>query len=131
MFYMQDAAFSIFGASPESALKYERESNQVEIYPIAGTRPRGKRPDGSPPSRATTSKSRNTPEQIAALRKRQEAARKGRSAPTATSRYTEAQMAEYRKRMAERYSGTTGPVAPSLPPGMVAGELGMLLYKGP
>ena len=47
MFYMQDTAFSIFGASPESALKYERESNQVEIYPIAGTRPRGKRPDGS------------------------------------------------------------------------------------
>lgn len=47
MFYMQDAAFNIFGASPESALKYERESNQVEIYPIAGTRPRGKRPDGS------------------------------------------------------------------------------------
>ena len=47
MFYMQDATFSIFGASPESALKYERESNQVEIYPIAGTRPRGKRPDGS------------------------------------------------------------------------------------
>ena len=47
MFYMQDAAFSIFGASPESALKYERGSNQVEIYPIAGTRPRGKRPDGS------------------------------------------------------------------------------------
>ncbi|MCG7647496.1 anthranilate synthase component 1 [Alteromonas sp. Cnat3-28] len=47
MFCMQDAAFSIFGASPESALKYERESNQVEIYPIAGTRPRGKRPDGS------------------------------------------------------------------------------------
>ena len=47
MFYMQDAAFTIFGASPESALKYERESNQVEIYPIAGTRPRGKRPDGS------------------------------------------------------------------------------------
>ena len=46
MFYMQDAAFSIFGASPESALKYESESNQVEIYPIAGTRPRGKRPDG-------------------------------------------------------------------------------------
>ena len=47
MFYMQDAAFSIFGASPESALKYESESNQVEIYPIAGTRPRGKRPAGT------------------------------------------------------------------------------------
>ena len=47
MFYMQDKAFSIFGASPESALKYDSESNQVEIYPIAGTRPRGKRADGS------------------------------------------------------------------------------------
>ncbi len=47
MFFMQDEAFTIFGASPESALKYESESNQVEIYPIAGTRPRGKRPDGS------------------------------------------------------------------------------------
>ncbi|MEW9798345.1 anthranilate synthase component 1 [Alteromonas sp. CYL-A6] len=47
MFYMQDEQFTIFGASPESALKYESESNQVEIYPIAGTRKRGKRPDGS------------------------------------------------------------------------------------
>ena len=47
MFYMQDEAVSIFGASPESALKYDSESNQVEIYPIAGTRPRGKREDGS------------------------------------------------------------------------------------
>ena len=37
----------MFGASPESALKYTKESNQVEIYPIAGTRPRGKRPDGT------------------------------------------------------------------------------------
>lgn len=47
MFYMQDAEFSIFGASPESALKYDSASNQVEIYPIAGTRPRGKRADGT------------------------------------------------------------------------------------
>jgi anthranilate synthase component 1 len=47
MFFMQDETFSIFGASPESALKYDSESNQVEIYPIAGTRPRGKRTDGS------------------------------------------------------------------------------------
>ncbi|HAS62243.1 MAG TPA: anthranilate synthase component I, partial [Vibrio sp.] len=36
MFYMQDELFTLFGASPESALKYETESNQVEIYPIAG-----------------------------------------------------------------------------------------------
>ena len=47
MFFMQDAEFAIFGASPESALKYDSETNQVEIYPIAGTRPRGKRADGS------------------------------------------------------------------------------------
>lgn len=47
MFYMQDQDFVIFGASPESALKYDAETNYVEIYPIAGTRPRGKREDGS------------------------------------------------------------------------------------
>ena len=47
MFYMQDHDFIIFGASPESALKYDAASNYVEIYPIAGTRPRGKRSDGS------------------------------------------------------------------------------------
>lgn len=47
MFFIQDEDFCIFGASPESALKYQKDTNQVEIYPIAGTRPRGKRPDGS------------------------------------------------------------------------------------
>ncbi|AIU67170.1 anthranilate synthase component 1 [Vibrio coralliilyticus] len=47
MFYMQDELFTLFGASPESALKYETHTNQVEIYPIAGTRRRGKRPDGA------------------------------------------------------------------------------------
>ncbi|UXI02216.1 anthranilate synthase component 1 [Photobacterium sp. TY1-4] len=47
MFYLQDADFILFGASPESALKYCTDSNQVEIYPIAGTRQRGKNPDGS------------------------------------------------------------------------------------
>jgi anthranilate synthase component 1 len=47
MFFLQDDEFCIFGASPESALKYTKQSNQVEIYPIAGTRPRGKRADGS------------------------------------------------------------------------------------
>ncbi|NOH73005.1 anthranilate synthase component 1 [Vibrio pectenicida] len=46
MFYMQDELFTLFGASPESALKYETETNQVEIYPIAGTRHRGKQPNG-------------------------------------------------------------------------------------
>lgn len=47
MFYMQDQDFVIFGASPESAVKYESDTNILEVYPIAGTRPRGKRPDGS------------------------------------------------------------------------------------
>ncbi|MGO4894530.1 anthranilate synthase component 1 [Flavobacterium sp. W21_SRS_FM6] len=47
MFFLQDDDFCMFGASPESALKYTKQSNQVEIYPIAGTRPRGKRADGS------------------------------------------------------------------------------------
>jgi anthranilate synthase component 1 len=47
MFYMHDELFTLFGASPESALKYASDTNQVEIYPIAGTRRRGKNPDGS------------------------------------------------------------------------------------
>ncbi|MCG3728199.1 anthranilate synthase component 1 [Vibrio cincinnatiensis] len=47
MFYMQDEHFTLFGASPESALKYETHTNQIEIYPIAGTRHRGKRADGT------------------------------------------------------------------------------------
>lgn len=47
MFYMQTQDFTLFGASPESALKYEASTNLAQIYPIAGTRPRGKNPDGS------------------------------------------------------------------------------------
>jgi anthranilate synthase component I len=41
MFYLKDRAFTLFGASPESALKFDAHSRQVEIYPIAGTRRRG------------------------------------------------------------------------------------------
>ncbi|WP_065187247.1 anthranilate synthase component 1 [Shewanella woodyi] len=47
MFYFRGEDFTLFGASPESALKYEAHTNQVEIYPIAGTRKRGKTVDGS------------------------------------------------------------------------------------
>ncbi|VYU78951.1 anthranilate synthase component 1 [Metakosakonia massiliensis] len=47
MFFMQDSDFALFGASPESSLKYDAASRQIEIYPIAGTRPRGRRADGS------------------------------------------------------------------------------------
>ncbi|MGQ7180468.1 chorismate-binding protein, partial [Escherichia coli] len=42
-----DNDFTLFGASPESSLKYDATSRQIEIYPIAGTRPRGRRADGS------------------------------------------------------------------------------------
>ncbi len=47
MFFMQDADFALFGASPESSLKYDATSRQIEIYPIAGTRPRGRHADGT------------------------------------------------------------------------------------
>jgi anthranilate synthase component 1 len=47
MFYLKDSDFVLFGASPESALKYTKCTNEVEIYPIAGTRGRGFNQDGS------------------------------------------------------------------------------------
>lgn len=47
MFYLRTEDFVIFGASPESALKYDASNRQVELYPIAGTRRRGFNPDGS------------------------------------------------------------------------------------
>jgi anthranilate synthase component I len=46
MFYFQDEEFCMFGASPESAIKYQQHNRQVEIYPIAGTRPRGYKENG-------------------------------------------------------------------------------------
>lgn len=46
MFFMQDQDFCLFGASPESALKYDANNRQIEIYPIAGTRPRGRDSNG-------------------------------------------------------------------------------------
>lgn len=52
MFYVRgvDRAgkpYELFGASPESNLKYAHETREVQLYPIAGTRPRGLRADGS------------------------------------------------------------------------------------
>ena len=47
MFYMQDEDFTLFGASPEMAIKFTEATRDVEICPIAGTRPRGKNKDGS------------------------------------------------------------------------------------
>jgi len=46
LFYMEDQEFTLFGASPESALKYQSHDQKVELYPIAGTRARGKFADG-------------------------------------------------------------------------------------
>ena len=46
MFFLKDEDFCLFGASPESALKYQQKSRQVELYPIAGTRKRGKKANG-------------------------------------------------------------------------------------
>ena len=42
-----DEPFELFGASPESAMKFTAEDRSVEVYPIAGTRPRGRDADGS------------------------------------------------------------------------------------
>nr|WP_282441435.1 anthranilate synthase component 1 [Corynebacterium antarcticum] len=51
MFYVRGRAdgepYELFGASPESNLKFTAATRQVELYPIAGTRPRGLNPDGS------------------------------------------------------------------------------------
>ncbi|QPK79134.1 anthranilate synthase component 1 [Corynebacterium lizhenjunii] len=47
MFYVRGKDYELFGASPESNLKFDAESRQVQLYPIAGTRPRGLNPDGS------------------------------------------------------------------------------------
>ncbi|MBW8190156.1 anthranilate synthase component 1 [Neiella marina] len=47
MFYMLDQDFTLFGASPECAVKFCATSRDVEVYPIAGTRRRGFNDDGS------------------------------------------------------------------------------------
>lgn len=52
MFYVRGvsrtgAPYELFGASPESNLKFDSATREVQLYPIAGTRPRGLNPDGS------------------------------------------------------------------------------------
>lgn len=41
MFYVRTGGSELFGASPESNLKFTASTRQVELYPIAGTQPRG------------------------------------------------------------------------------------------
>ncbi|WP_293769431.1 anthranilate synthase component 1 [uncultured Corynebacterium sp.] len=47
MFYVRGGDYELFGASPESNLKFDAAARQVQLYPIAGTRPRGLNPDGT------------------------------------------------------------------------------------
>lgn len=47
MFYIRGEGYELFGASPESNLKFSPTTRQVQLYPIAGTRPRGLNPDGT------------------------------------------------------------------------------------
>lgn len=52
MFYVRGVdrggqPYELFGASPESSLQFDAATRQVQLYPIAGTRPRGLNPDGS------------------------------------------------------------------------------------
>jgi len=88
----------------------------------------GSRGASSKERSSSFSRRKPTQAEIDAYRKRMAERNKGRS--DGKSRYTDAQKEAYRKRMDERYSGITDPGVPSLPPGMVAGELGMLLYRG-
>lgn len=46
MFYLHDDNFVLFGASPETAVKFTAVDRMVELCPIAGTRPRGFAADG-------------------------------------------------------------------------------------
>ena len=47
MFILEDPGYTLFGASPESALKVDAASRRVEVHPIAGTRPRGRNAAGA------------------------------------------------------------------------------------
>ena len=47
MYFIKDEDFTLIGASPEYALRYEAASNEVSISPIAGTRIRGTDDNGN------------------------------------------------------------------------------------
>ncbi|ALC07075.1 Anthranilate synthase component 1 [Corynebacterium deserti GIMN1.010] len=51
MFYIrglnEGRSYELFGASPESNLKFTAADRELQLYPIAGTRPRGLNPDGT------------------------------------------------------------------------------------
>ncbi|MEJ5928509.1 chorismate-binding protein [Corynebacterium sp. H128] len=45
LFYLEGEDYQLFGASPESSLKYDPVSREIELYPIAGTQPRADSPE--------------------------------------------------------------------------------------
>ncbi|MEP7324519.1 MAG: anthranilate synthase component 1 [Gemmatimonadota bacterium] len=47
LFFMNAGEFTLFGASPESAVKVDGRTRSIELSPIAGTRPRGIGADGA------------------------------------------------------------------------------------
>lgn len=47
MFYINDGNLTVFGASPETAVKVDMPSRTISIRPIAGTAPRGFHEDGT------------------------------------------------------------------------------------
>ena len=46
-FYLNLGQYTLFGASPESSLRFNSADRTISIMPIAGTRGRGRNPDGS------------------------------------------------------------------------------------
>ncbi|MCA1798254.1 MAG: anthranilate synthase component 1 [Xanthomonadaceae bacterium] len=46
LFYLCDESGTLFGASPESALRFDAVSRTADLYPVAGTRARGSDDDG-------------------------------------------------------------------------------------
>lgn len=48
LFYLNTGEYTLFGASPESAVRVDGPAGIVEISPIAGTRPRGLLADAAP-----------------------------------------------------------------------------------
>lgn len=45
LFYLCDESATLFGASPESALRFDDATRRLDVYPVAGTRPRGRDAD--------------------------------------------------------------------------------------
>lgn len=47
MFFLTTPDGTLFGASPETAIKVDGKTRRVELGPLAGTRPRGRTPSGA------------------------------------------------------------------------------------